>query len=210
MRSDWQERMKQSQGREFKFRYRVKEGAWVAGVFMGEQDQGLGPAWKKRLAFLILTVYGIPLYLYFALARPLKNEVSSLPDGLSIDGQPLKKKRQVAAYVSVGVAATPFIALVILASMYQSVGNSRIGGLRAPKIGATSFVGQSNCDEAVKRVLLDPESYERVSSEIVDVKSGEGWAAEISFRSRNGFGGYGSGTAFCAFDGSQYRALINE
>jgi hypothetical protein len=88
--------------------------------------------------------------------------------------------------------------------------STSIGGLRAPEIGETMFVGKTNCDKAVKNILRDPGSYEHISAQIVDVKPGEGWVAQVDFRARNGFGGNDSGTAYCVFDGRQYRALLDE
>jgi len=91
----------------------------------------------------------------------------------------------------------------------STAGNSSIGGLRAPKVGETMFVGRGNCDAAVKAILRDPTSYERIDAQIVDMKAGEGWVARMDFRSRNGFGGLSEGTAYCVFDGRQYRALFD-
>jgi hypothetical protein len=94
----------------------------------------------------------------------------------------------------------------------STISNSRLAadGSRLPEVGSTTFIGRTNCDRAVKAILRDPGSYERISAQIVDVKPGEGWAAQIDFRSRNGFGGYDQGTAYCVFNGSEYRALIDE
>lgn len=94
----------------------------------------------------------------------------------------------------------------------STTSNSRYAadGSRLPKVGETMFIGRGNCDRAVKELLSDPDSYQRISSQIVDVKPGVGWAAQVDFRARNGFGGYRTGTAYCGFDGSQYRALMEE
>lgn len=69
-------------------------------------------------------------------------------------------------------------------------------------------MGASNCDKAIKTQLTDPDSYQRIATQIIDVKPGSGWVAETSFRSRNGFGGYVQATAHCLFDGDSYRAIV--
>ena len=75
-------------------------------------------------------------------------------------------------------------------------------------IGDTNYMGASNCDKAIKTQLTDPDSYQRIATQIIDVKPGSGWVAETSFRSRNGFGGYVQATAHCLFDGDSYRAIV--
>jgi hypothetical protein len=75
-------------------------------------------------------------------------------------------------------------------------------------IGDTHYMGASNCDKAIKTQLTDPDSYQRIATQIVDVKPGTGWVARTAFRSRNGFGGYREATADCLFDGNSYRAIV--
>lgn len=77
-----------------------------------------------------------------------------------------------------------------------------------PKIGEVRYMGATNCDKAIKTQLTDPDSFQRIATQIVDVKPGTGWVAETSFRSRNGFGGYAEATATCVFDGTSYRAIV--
>jgi hypothetical protein len=75
-------------------------------------------------------------------------------------------------------------------------------------IGDAKYMGRGNCDKAIKTQLTDPDSFQRIATQIVDVKPGNGWVAETSFRSRNGFGGYVQATANCVFDGKSYRAIV--
>ena len=75
-------------------------------------------------------------------------------------------------------------------------------------VGDTKYMGRGNCDRAIKTQLSDPDSFQRIATQIVDVKPGSGWVAETSFRSRNGFGGYVEATATCVFDGTSYRAIV--
>jgi hypothetical protein len=75
-------------------------------------------------------------------------------------------------------------------------------------IGDTHYMGASNCDKAIKTQLTDPDSYQRIATQIVDVKPGTGWVARTAFRSRNGFGGYVEATADCVFDGNSYSAIV--
>ena len=75
-------------------------------------------------------------------------------------------------------------------------------------IGDTNYMGASNCDKAIKTQLTDPDSYQRIATQIVDAKPGSGWVARTAFRSRNGFGGYREATADCVFDGNSYRAIV--
>jgi hypothetical protein len=74
--------------------------------------------------------------------------------------------------------------------------------------GDTHYVGARNCDKAIKAQLSDPASFERIATQIVDVKPGSGWVARTAFRARNGFGGFVEGTADCLFDGNSYRAVV--
>jgi hypothetical protein len=75
-------------------------------------------------------------------------------------------------------------------------------------IGDTQYIGRGNCDKAIKTQLTDPDSYQRIATQIVDAKPGSGWVARTAFRSRNGFGGYREATADCVFDGNSYRAIV--
>ncbi len=88
--------------------------------------------------------------------------------------------------------------------------NLNIGGLRAPEVGETQCVGRGNCDRAVKALLRDPASFQRITTQIIDVKLGEGWVARVDYRARNGFNGYASGSAYCLFNGTSCRALLEE
>ena len=75
-------------------------------------------------------------------------------------------------------------------------------------VGDTRYMGASNCDKAIQAQLTDPDSYQRIATQIVDAKPGSGWVARTLFRSRNGFGGYKEATADCVFDGNSYRAIV--
>lgn len=75
-------------------------------------------------------------------------------------------------------------------------------------IGDTQYMGARNCDKAIKQQLSDPDSFQRISTQIVDVKPGSGWVAQTTFRARNGLGGYAEAAADCLFDGNSYRALL--
>ena len=112
--------------------------------------------------------------------------------------------------IGTGVGLTVSILAVIFSPTSESPDSSTIGGMRAPKVGETQYIGRGNCDRAVKQLLRDPDSFQRIATQIVDVKAGEGWVAQVNFRSRNGFGGYGEGTAYCVFNGTSYRALLDE
>jgi len=201
--------MERSKNKKPLYRYRLKKGAWVAGVFNGEEDMGLGPAWRKRLLFFLFSAYAAPIYLYLALARPLKEQLAAMSPGEENLPLPIRRKRKRAAFATAALLILPWALIAILASLSPSP-EPDIGGLRAPKVGETKYIGRSNCDRAVKVLLRDPDSFERIATQIVDVKAGEGWVAQVDFRSRNGFGGYGTGTAYCVFDGHQYRALLQE
>ena len=76
------------------------------------------------------------------------------------------------------------------------------------KPGATHYVGARNCDKAIQLQLSSPSSFQRISTQIVEVEAGGGWVARTSFRARNGFGGFVEGTADCIFDGNSYRAVV--
>lgn len=116
-------------------------------------------------------------------------------------------------WLAIGAVSLPFVAGVgaLVVGLYLRTAEppTDIGGRKAPQIGETMFVGRGSCDNAVKLLLRDPGSFQRISTQIVDVKRGEGWVARVDFRSRNGFGGYGTDTAYCVFDGRSYRALFD-
>lgn len=216
MRSDWRKQVEDSRAnakaRRKNYPYRVKEGKWLAGVCKGWEDMGRGRAWKYRLLFLVFTVYGAPIYAYFALARPLKNELFDATGEMCSAARSIESRRRRATAIVGAVTASPFVAAWILFTYIAPIDRTaaRIGGMRAPMVGETQYIGRGNCDRAVKLLLRDPASFERIATQIVDVKAGEGWVAQVDFRSRNGFGGYGTGTADCVFNGSSYRALLKE
>lgn len=116
-------------------------------------------------------------------------------------------------WAAIGVVCLPFVAGVgaLVVGLFNRVPepSTDIGGRKAPQVGETMYVGRGSCDNAVKLLLRDPGSFERIATQIVDVKRGEGWVARVDFRSRNGFGGYDTATAFCVFDGRSYRALFD-
>jgi hypothetical protein len=120
---------------------------------------------------------------------------------------------QVVLRVCVTLFATSagMIALVLIITAIMEPGGDRpdrdVGSV---SVGETQFMGRRNCDRAIQGQLRDPSSYERISAQIVDVKPGAGWVAEVQFRARNGFGGYGVATAQCLHDGASYRALLSE
>ena len=122
-----------------------------------------------------------------------------------------RRWRLIRLFIWIFSGVTGFSVLVtVLAVMLGPETEPDIGGLRPPKVGETQYIGRGNCDRAVKQLLRDPDSFQRIATQIVDVKAGEGWVAQVNFRSRNGFGGYGEGTAYCVFNGTSYRALLDE
>lgn len=110
----------------------------------------------------------------------------------------------------IGVVCLPFVAGVgaLVVGLYNRAPepSSSIGGLKAPEVGETMFIGRANCDRAVKKLLRDPGSYQRDFIQIVQVVPGKGWAARVDYRARNGFGGYSSGSALCLHNGTVYAA----
>ena len=59
------------------------------------------------------------------------------------------------------------------------------------------------CEQAVKAQLRDPDSYQRI-----EFAGGQDWAM-LSFRARNGFGGYDSGYARCEQHNGYVSADLN-
>lgn len=55
------------------------------------------------------------------------------------------------------------------------------------------------CEDRIKQLLRDPDSYQFTSAEILSTTGGssEYGKARISFRAKNGFGGYNASTATC-------------
>lgn len=55
------------------------------------------------------------------------------------------------------------------------------------------------CEDRIKQLLRDPDSYQFSSAEILETsgENSEFGKARISFRAKNGFGGYNANTATC-------------
>jgi hypothetical protein len=57
---------------------------------------------------------------------------------------------------------------------------------------------QFSCERRIKELLRDPDSYQFISAEVYDLSSDSQYGkAQVSFRAKNGFGGYTPGTATC-------------
>ncbi len=59
------------------------------------------------------------------------------------------------------------------------------------------------CEDALKKLLRDPDSLQKADYRVTEASPSR-WVMDMSFRSKNGFGGYGQGTATCSFDGKTY------
>lgn len=116
-------------------------------------------------------------------------------------------------WIIIGAVSLPFVAglgALVVGAYRNGNSPSSIGGINAPQVGETMFVGRSNCDRAVKRLLRDPDSYRREFVQIVSVEPGVSWTARVDYRARNGFGGYDTGSALCVHNGSDYVATPAE
>lgn len=87
------------------------------------------------------------------------------------------------------IAAVFFVSILIIAG---SGSNSSSSSSSKPKT-ETSFsdvkvVSQYDFEERIKKVLRDPDSYQRIEYTITHV-SGDNYKATLTFRARNGFGG---------------------
>lgn len=102
--------------------------------------------------------------------------------------------------------------IVLAAFLMGQLGGKQSGdtqGLGGVQVGEQNFIGRANCDRAIKKNLLDPDSYQRDGAEIIEAKP-EAWVARTWFRSRNGFGGYAQASALCVFDGKTYEAMVEQ
>jgi hypothetical protein len=56
-----------------------------------------------------------------------------------------------------------------------------------------------NCEDRIKKLLRDPDSYQFTSAQILSTSGAnkEYGTAIITYRAKNGFGGYNNGTASC-------------
>ena len=104
-----------------------------------------------------------------------------------------------------------FIAIAALAAVTIVAANN----VERTPSAFTDIEAKVSCGRLIKKQLRDPDSY-RVNSVNVTSRYGthnQYGSAQISFRSKNGFGGYTSGIATCtAFekDGDKWhRAVIN-
>jgi hypothetical protein len=81
-----------------------------------------------------------------------------------------------------------------------------------PKPWVQATQSEIDCTIAIKQQLRDPDSYQmtemRVREDKADPQAG---AALITFRAKNGFGGYGQGTAMCERkkQGTEYVVTAN-
>lgn len=75
------------------------------------------------------------------------------------------------------------------------------------EVGQPLVMGLTGCERTLKKMLRDPESLQR-DEYIVTEASPTAWAASMSFRARNGFGGMNPMQAVCSFDGTQYTVQL--
>ena len=63
----------------------------------------------------------------------------------------------------------------------------------------TESAARIGCEDVIKSLLRDPDSYQFESATVVETKGtySQWGEAVVKFRSRNGFGGYTSGAARC-------------
>jgi len=73
----------------------------------------------------------------------------------------------------------------------------------APSVAPVASVERYACEQAVKAQLRDPDSYQRI-----EFAGGQDWAM-LSFRARNGFGGYNNGYARCDQHNGYVSADLN-
>ena len=73
----------------------------------------------------------------------------------------------------------------------------------APAVAPVASVERYACEQAVKAQLRDPDSYQRI-----EFAGGQDWAM-LSFRARNGFGGYNNGYARCDQHNGHVTADLN-
>lgn len=126
----------------------------------------------------------------------------------AVESNKYAKYNKRVAFIVIAVSiAVSIIPMLLMFATKMPEGSSQASG-KEPRIGDNMYIGARNCDKAIKQQLRDPDSYDRISTQIIDVKAGEGWVAETNFRARNGFGGYDSGTAHCLYDGNSYRAIL--
>lgn len=79
--------------------------------------------------------------------------------------------------------------------------------LNGNEVGQPLMMGRSGCERVLKKLLRDPNSLEE-DQYVITEASPTSWAASMSFRSRNGFGGMNAGQAICTFDGTMYNVRI--
>jgi hypothetical protein len=75
------------------------------------------------------------------------------------------------------------------------------------EVGQPLVMGKTGCERTLKKMLRDPESLQKDEYTITEA-SPTAWAANLSFRSRNGFGGMNPAQAICTFDGKQYTVSL--
>jgi len=93
-----------------------------------------------------------------------------------------------------------FVLLVLMGACV----NATNGNSTAPE---SKTVGRFACANAVKKQLRDPDSYQFID---LAVNSAEPSTGILTFRAKNGFGGYSEGQASCNRSGDfTYAVLTN-
>jgi hypothetical protein len=68
---------------------------------------------------------------------------------------------------------------------------------------APAGVERYACEQATKMQLRDPDSYQKIEFRPIDSTQ-----ASLTFRARNGFGGYDTGAAACTVEGTGVRSVL--
>ena len=83
---------------------------------------------------------------------------------------------------------------------------------KPPKPWVNRYHAEVECGDEIRKLLRDPDSYQLSEMRVKpDEKDPEAGTAMITFRAKNGFGGYTQGIAFCTREkkGEAYTVSAN-
>jgi hypothetical protein len=105
------------------------------------------------------------------------------------------------------IAAAILAASIVLSACGGKPEKPKSKNLDGNEVGQPLMMGRTGCENTLKKLLRDPESLQRDEYTIVEATP-TAWAATMTFRARNGFGGMNQMQAVCTSDGTRYTVQL--
>ena len=128
----------------------------------------------------------------------------------SSSGQPVRMSKPMGCLLA---AVLALLALVLTVGIWASLTHPAPKQDQSSSLFPPEILARVTAEQAIKRVMNDPASYQYVSHTVrkVTVAEGvEGYQVEVVFRGRNGFGGLVLNTAAVTTDASGQAVLAVE